>query len=109
MLATRTGRGQVGVHLDDHVVAALESDREACPVRGPEAALRRPTQDVDVAELASDRLGKVTRTVGAVVVDDEHMCAGDRVMDAPQDVVKVRGLLVGRDDDQRLELAGREA
>jgi hypothetical protein len=44
---------QVGVDLDERVVALLQTDREPGAVRAAEAGLRRPAQRVDVPSSAA--------------------------------------------------------
>ena len=65
--------GQVGVHLDEPVVAAVEAHAEAVAVGVAEAVLLRAHEHVDLAELGAGGPGEVGGAVGAVVVDDEDV------------------------------------
>jgi len=73
---------EVGVHLDEHLVPALDADREPRPVRLAQPLLLGAAQDVDLAELLRDALGDVCRPVGAVVVDDEDVDRRRELADA---------------------------
>ena len=106
----QTGRvvGEVGVDLDERLVALVEPDREAVAVRGAEA---RPWCRRSTSMPPSSRpllLGDVGGAVRAVVVDDENVDVGAR-RSPPEELVDVLRLDVGRGDDERahvLQLSG---
>ena len=85
---------QVGVHLHDDVVAALDADREAGAVRAsPSPIFSVRTQHVDLPELVVPRLvGQLGGAVGAVVVDDEDVDVGRGGADALQELGDVAPL-----------------
>jgi hypothetical protein len=68
--------GQVGVHLDEHVVAPLEPPSEARPVGRTKAGLGRSAQHLDRAEAGGGSLGEVGRAVGAAIVDHQDVASG---------------------------------
>jgi hypothetical protein len=88
--------GEVGVHLDHHVVSARETHAEAGAIGGAEARLRTPTEHFDATELDVELLGAVGGAVRAAVVDDEHVGIGKRDARTPQHVLDVLDLVVGR-------------
>ena len=86
--------GEVGVHLDHHVVAPGEPDPEPGAVRGAEARLAPAPQHLDAAEVDVELLGAVGGAVGAAVVDDEHVGVGKRGACALEHVLDVLDLVV---------------
>ena len=77
---------EVGVHLDEDVVALLEAPGEAGPVGRAEPGLLGAAQDVDRAVLGAPLLGQVGGAVGAAVVDDEDARRGGVLPDQVEDV-----------------------
>ena len=79
--------GEVGVHLDEDVEAALEPLGEAGEVGAAEAVLGRAAQHRDAGIGGAGGLDELGRPVRAVVVDDEDLpvraaprgCAGTAV------------------------------
>jgi hypothetical protein len=68
----------VGVHLDEHVVAALQPPAEAGQVGAAEALLPDPVQDVHLVVLGREAVSDLAGAVGAGVVDDQHVRGGHR-------------------------------
>ena len=92
--------GEVGVHLEDVVVALREGILEAGEVGGAEPQLARTVQDVDPAgaralQLVGDLPGPIRR----VVVDDQHgeIALGENRADQ---VGQILALVVGGNNDQ---------
>ena len=93
---------QVGVHLDQYLVAALESPAEAVAVRGAEAHRAEAPEHRDVGRMSLRRgLGEIGGAVGAAVVDDEQLRIGYRDPDVPQHRIDVVAFVVGGEDDER--------
>ena len=91
--------GEVGVHLADHAVAALQAPREAGAVGHPEAVLPGAVQDVHPWALGRQRVGQLAGAIGRRVVDDEQLEAGGgEALDEAREGLR---LAVGRDDDDR--------
>ncbi len=93
--------GEVGVDLDEGVVAALEAPGEARPVGAPQPGLGGAGEQVHVGQLGGDRLHEVGRAVGTPVVDHQHAGTGQALVDPVQHPLDVLRLVVGRDDHQR--------
>ena len=64
---------QIGVHLDEDVVAPVEPPGESGPVGGAQARGLGAAQHADAAELTCERFGEIGGAVGAGVVDDEDV------------------------------------
>jgi hypothetical protein len=62
----------VGIHLHDHVVAALQSECETRDVRAPEAVFARPVQHGHPG-VGGEPVGDLAGAVGTRVVDDEDV------------------------------------
>ena len=85
---------EVGVHLDQHVVAAGEAHDEAGAVRRAEPGLAAAAQDIDRAELDVELLGAIGGAVGTAVVDYEDVGVGQRLTRTPENVLDVLDLVV---------------
>jgi len=91
---------QVGVDLDEPLVAPLEADPEAVPVRVAEAVLAGPHDHLDASELLADLAGERGGAVRAAVVDHEDVDLGSGRPDPVQDLADVGRLLVGGHHDE---------
>ena len=93
---------EVGVHLDERLVARGQTVLEAELVRGTEPGRPGAPDDRDVTRRrrgeAVDDLGGA---VVAAVVDDEDVGRRDRALDAAQHGGDVRRLVESGDDDER--------
>ncbi len=92
--------GEVGVHLDEHVVAVLHAPDEPGPVGAAQTGLAGAGDEMDVGQFGRHALDDVAGPVGAPVVDDQHPGFGQRFGDAVQDPLDVLGLVICRNDDQ---------
>ena len=90
--------GPVGVHLADHVVAAVQR-RPRSPWRyaapRPSLTVRCSTRDLRV--LGGDRVGEVAGAVRGAVVDDQHVDVGLQPAQPFEEGREVEGLVVGGD------------
>src|SRR5262249_62143230 len=71
----------VGVHLDDHVVAALERPGEAGDIGAAKPRLFGPVHDLHVLVGLGQLVREVPGAVGTVVVDHQHVRVGDGLPD----------------------------
>jgi hypothetical protein len=91
--------GEVGVHLQDEVGAAVEGAAEARQVGRAEAFLAGPVEDLDARVGGREAVGDTAGAVGRVVVDDEDPGVGGQVRAGRlHDRGDVRRLVVGRED-----------
>lgn len=66
----------VGVHFNQDVIACSQSPLEAGDVGGPKAFLALAMQDMHLAVLCREAVGKLSRAVRAVVVDHQDIGVG---------------------------------
>jgi hypothetical protein len=91
--------GEVGVHRDDRLVTLVERGGEPVSIGRAEALLAAPVQDLDAAQFGRCLLGERGRSVGAVVVDDQHIGVGRGLAHRVQEPHDVLRLVVGRQHD----------
>ena len=100
--------GEVGVHLDDPLGAAVEGDAEAGQVGGPEALLARRGGAPTIDSSGREAVGDLAGAVGRVVVDDQDPPRGGQLLEhGADDPLEVLGLVVGREDDPDVRRPGR--
>ncbi len=92
--------GEIGVHLEGQVVAVIDRPMEPGNVRGPEAQLAGPMDDVDPRVRGRQLVGERAGPVRGAVVDDEHLEPRVLRQDLRDDGGQIVALVVGRDDDQ---------
>ena len=92
---------EVGVHLEDEVVAVLERPLEPGDVRPSQAILRHPVQHVHPRLVRRELVGQLPGAVGRVVVHHQDLEARVLQQDRGDDLREVLALVVGGDDDER--------
>ena len=92
---------EIGIHLDDIVVAVLQSPFEAADVGGAKSQLARTLYDVNAAckFICHQAFHDVGCSVRASVVDDKDVESFLQRSDGSDDGLDVLFLVVGRDDD----------
>ena len=91
----------VDVHRDDDVVALVEGDGEALPVRRAEPALAGADDELDLPEVGRRGLDQLRSAIRAVVVDHQHVGSRNRVANGAEQAAHVVSLVVRRQDDHR--------
>ena len=98
---------EVGVDLHEHVVAAVDADREAGAVRRRRDRSSSAGRSTSMPpELGADLVGEIGGAVGAVVVDDEDVGVGGGSRARAEELLDVLRLLVRRRHDERPHSAG---
>jgi hypothetical protein len=92
---------EVGVHLHEHLVAAVHADAEAVAVGVAEPVLLGANEHVDLTQLRGGGAGEVGGAIRAAVVHHEDVDVGDGGPHPAEHLGDVERLLVGGDDDQR--------
>ena len=93
--------GEVGIHLEDIVIVALQRPAESGHVGRSKAELAAPFDQVQpLRELLLQVLDRSGGAVRRAVVDDQDVIAAFQVEDGPDDLGDVLDLVVGRDDDE---------
>ena len=91
---------EVSVHLEEVVVAALESPTKRGPVGRAESQLLLPVQHVDPGVGPGELVGDAAGPVLGVVVHDQHVDPRVLRQDLRQEIGEVRRLVVRRNDDE---------
>src|SRR5262245_47259377 len=92
---------EIRVHLESHVVAALERKTKTLDVRGAEPELRRAMQHMNAPVTRRYRIRELSCPVRRCVVHDEHIRARYDVEDRAEERSEVVALVVcGRDDER---------
>ena len=91
---------EVGVHLEEAVVALLQALLECLHVGRAQAELARPVHHLDVIVLARDRVGDRAGPVGRVVIDDHQVRFGERGTHRVDEARQVVLLVVSGGDDE---------
>src|SRR5512138_2407469 len=91
---------EVRVHLEEPVVAALETPAEAGDVGGAEPQLPCPMHHMDAAGLGREPVGDFAGAVRRCVVDDEHLEALILLEHERDDARQVLALVVCGNDHQ---------
>ena len=95
--------GEVGIHLEDILIVALQGPLEAGDVSRAKTQLACPLyHEQAVTKLRHERFHDVGGAVGAVVVDNQNIERHRQVKDIADNLLDVLFLLVSRDDDQIL-------
>jgi hypothetical protein len=97
---------EVRIHLEDVRVVAFERPLEAGEVGFAESLLAGPVQDVHAGIARGSGIGELPRAIGRIVVHDQHLDLRNDVEDAVQQRRQIFPLVIGRNDDQRLEAGG---
>jgi hypothetical protein len=92
---------QVGVHLDQRVIAPLQPPGEPGPVGRPQPLLARPLQQLHPGLVLAAPLHQLGRPVGAAVVDHQHVHPRVGQQHPVQHLDHRVGLVVGRNHHQR--------
>src|SRR5690606_15739865 len=92
--------GEVRVHLEEEVVAALEAPAEPLEIRGAEAELACAVNHVDARTLPREGVCHFAGAVGRGVVDDQDIEALVLFEDHGHDTRQVVPLVVCRNDDE---------
>ena len=92
--------GEVRIHLDHRLVAALEAPPEPVPIGAAEAHLGGPGQDVHTGEPLCVVRHDLGRTVRAVVVDDEDRRLRQCLADPIEDVLDCGSFIESRQHNE---------
>ncbi len=100
--------GEVGIHRHHHVVPSVEHPGESLAICASETGLAGPVQHGHSPDLGSDRFGDRAGSVGAVVVDHEHIGRRRSVTYRSEEQLDVLGLVVRREHHHAAHV-GRQA
>ena len=98
---------EIGVHLEEAVVAFAQALIERLQIRRSQPELARAVHDSDVVVLGGDGVGQVTGAVGRSVVDDEDVGVGRGCAHPVQKAGEIVTLVVSRRDDESPRFAVR--
>ena len=92
--------GEIRVHLDEGLVAALEAPGETVPIGAAEPELGGPRQDVQLTQPLREVCGYLGRPVRAAVVDDEDPRIRQGLADSFEDALDCGSFVEGRQHNE---------
>jgi hypothetical protein len=85
---------EIGVHVDEQIVFMLQSISNAGLDGGAESELAGAMKDVDPWIAQRQLIRNSPRTVGGIIVDDQHIGQGNYAVDFPHQRSDVVALVV---------------
>ena len=92
--------GEIGIHLEDEVVALTQSPLESSNVCGAEAHLVWPLEDIHPRLVLHDTIDDLASAVRRTIIDDENLEAIILLEDGTNEARDVLALVVRRNNDE---------
>src|SRR6478752_2037978 len=90
---------EVGVHLEDEIVAPLDGIVETSDIRSPKAQLAGPVHHMNCVVARRHLVGDLASAIGRVVVDDEDIGRGRGALDSLHQIDDIIPLVIGGNRD----------